>query len=260
MNEAHLARAISPLRAKLHEHAIYARVNDLPSLRVLMRSHVFAVWDFMSLLKSLQRALTSVTVPWRPPADRRAARLVNAIVLAEESDEIAPGEYMSHFDLYLAAMAEVGADRGPIAAMVDHVGRGAPVREALHASSAPAHAREFVRTTMALAEGRPVHEVAAAFLHGREDLVPEMFRRMLGALDGHAQPALSLRAFRRYLERHVDLDGNDHAPMAHDLLRSICGDDPAKWAGATEAAMVALRARLALWDGVLGELDGRVSA
>jgi Protein of unknown function (DUF3050) len=251
-HEARLNARLEPLRAALAQHAIYDRVVDIPSLRVFMTSHAFAVWDFMSLVKTLQRALTCVETPWLPARDTHAARLINAIVLAEETDEVAPGEYTSHFDLYLTAMDELRADRDPIDNMIRAVRRGQTVSDALLAVEIPESTRGFVRTTMRSAGGA-VHEVAAAFLHGREDLVPMMFRRILGSLA--TDPTLTAVSFRRYLERHVDMDENDHSPMARQLLRSLCADDEAKWEQAAEAAAVSLTSRLELWDGVLEQIQ-----
>jgi hypothetical protein len=250
--EARLHARLEPLCDALAQHPLYDRVSDVASLRVFMTSHVFAVWDFMTLLKTLQRTLTCVEVPWVPPRDIHAARLINTIVLGEETDEVAPGEYTSHFDLYLTAMDELGADRDPIDAMIYSMRGGETVRSAIEGVAIPESTREFVRTTMHVAGGA-VHEVAASFLHGREDLVPMMFRRILGGLA--TDPTLDCVSFRRYLERHVDVDEHEHGPMARRLLRSLCADDEAKWEQAAEAAAVGLTARLALWDGVLEQIE-----
>jgi hypothetical protein len=250
--EARLDARLEPLREALAQHPIYSRVNDLPSLRVFMTSHVFAVWDFMSLLKTLQRSLTCVGVPWLPPRDIHAARLINTIVLGEETDEVAPGEFTSHFDLYLSAMDELGADRAPIDDLIAAVRGGATVDDALDSVDIAASTCDFVRTTMRVAGGS-LPEVASSFLHGREDLVPMMFRRILGGLA--AEPTLPCVSFRRYLERHIEVDEGDHGPMAQQLLRSLCGDDATKWEQAAEAAAAGLASRLALWDGVLEQIE-----
>jgi hypothetical protein len=250
--EARLNARLEPLRDALAQHEIYNRVNDVASLRVFMTSHVFAVWDFMSLLKTLQRTLTCVEIPWIPPRDIHSARLINCIVLGEETDEVAPGEYTSHFDLYLTAMDELGADRDPIDAMIYSLRSGETVEEAISGVEIPESTRDFVRTTMHIAGGA-VHEVAASFLHGREDLVPMMFRHILAGLA--TDPTLECVSFRRYLERHVDVDEHEHGPMSRRLLRSLCGNDEAKWEQAAEAAAVGLASRLELWDGVLEQIQ-----
>src|SRR6266403_688911 len=98
------------LRAALLDHPIYTHVASVADLRRFMEDHVFAVWDFMSLLKRLQQDLTCVRVPWFPSKDPHAARLINEIVIAEESD-LGPDEGpISHLGLYLEAMEEIGAN------------------------------------------------------------------------------------------------------------------------------------------------------
>jgi hypothetical protein len=243
---AALALSTAPQRDALVRHPVYATLDGVGALRALMQAHVFAVWDFMTLLKTLQQRLTCVRTPWLPPADREAARLINEIVLGEETDEIGPGEHASHFEIYVDAMREVGADVAPIGAFCAALAAGASPDAALDACGAPPGAAAFVRATLASCE-RPTHEVAAAFVLGREQLVPAMFERALAALDaaGLAAPRL-----RWYLARHVALDGDDHGPKAARLLEVLCGDDPVRWAEAEAAAGGALTARRALWDAV----------
>jgi Protein of unknown function (DUF3050) len=252
---AALEAALSDLRTDVLAHPVYPAVRDRRGLGIFMGAHAFAVWDFMSLLKSLQRRVAGVTVPWTPPRSRTAARLVNEIVLAEESDEVASGVTMSHFELYLEAMRELDVDTAPITSFVRAVAAGVPVSSALAAASAPPHVRRFVGGTMALAREdneAAVEAVAASFLFGREDLVPAMFRRILPEV-ARTRDAVSLRC---YLERHVELDEGKHGPAARALLIDLCGEDSAKWALATRAARTALEARRDLWDGIVKTLAG----
>jgi hypothetical protein len=234
-----LSSELSPLHAALIAHPVYRTLDSVAGLRRFMEVHVFAVWDFMSLLKTLQRRLTCVEVPWTPCADREAVRLINEIVLGEESDEVSPGVYASHFDVYVEAMREVGADTRPILRFVELVRSGVAVAEAL--AYAPNPSRAFVLATMALCES-DTPSVAAAFVYGREHLVPAMFESALATL-GDAAPKL-----RWYLERHVEIDSADHGPKAHRLLAAVCGGDPDRIATARAAAVAALEARRQLWD------------
>ncbi len=130
--------AIDELRSRLAQHLLYAELDDLRQLRLFMEHHVFAVWDFMSLLKSLQRDLTCTTTPWTPRPDPESAHLINEIVLGEESDARSEGRgYASHFELYLEAMKEVGADRGPILRSLDHLASGLSVEKGLAEAGHP---------------------------------------------------------------------------------------------------------------------------
>ncbi|MBB5343441.1 DUF3050 domain-containing protein [Tunturibacter empetritectus] len=59
---------------------------------------------------------------------------------------------------------------------------------------------------------------------------------------------------RWYMERHIEVDSEEHGPMALRMIAELCGNDNAKWGEAGEAAEIALRARLALWDGIADRL------
>lgn len=245
-----LRRDTARERDALLAHPLYDAVREVSALRVFMAAHVFAVWDFMCLLKTLQRGLTCVSVPWVPPRDREAARLINEIVLGEETDTVEPGRSLSHFELYLDAMREVGASTAPVERFVHAVREGVEPLDAMRRAGAPDHAVTFVAHTLRTAREAPLHAVAASFLYGREDLVPAMFRRVLATLPAdHNSPSLV-----RYLERHIELDEGSHGPASAALLARLCADDPARLAGASLAAREALAARRALWSATLAAL------
>ncbi len=244
-----LLSATEAPRQTLLRHPVYERLSALGALRTFMEAHVFAVWDFMSLLKTLQRQLTCVDVPWLPVADVECARMINEIVLGEETDEVRPGVYQSHFELYREAMREVGADEGAVLRFVGALRAGQPLDEALE--HAPGPARPFVRHTLASTRLAP-HQVAASFLLGRESLLPAVFERMLEAVKPLGGGCSALRL---YLERHIALDGGEHGARAEQLLCRLCGEDPVRWQEARDAALGALRARAALWDGVVLEVE-----
>ena len=242
--EEALLSAIAPLRTQLSQHPLYESIRSLGALQIFMQSHVFAVWDFMSLLKALQRTLTCVDVPWLPTADAASRRLINEIVLGEESDEY-QGEALSHFELYLRAMESCGANTAPVRALLAALAARAPLTAAL--GSAPPEAAAFVRATFdTLAAGTP-HYIAAAFTFGREDLIPDMFSAFVRHLD--AEMPGRIAPFRYYLERHIEMDGEDHGPMAMQMMRQTCVHVE-QWDEAAESARQALAARLALWDGI----------
>nr|WP_250279639.1 DUF3050 domain-containing protein [Frankia sp. Cppng1_Ct_nod] len=227
-------------------HRVYAELNSLERVRSFLGNHAFAVWDFMSLLKTLQRNLTCVEVPWIPGGPMASRRLINEIVLVEESDELAEG-YISHFELYLDAMTMAGADTKPVEVFLEQLRAGTLVPKALTVAEVPQAAADFVATTWQIIESAPVHCQAAAFAFGREDLIPEMFEQVIriecavGTLD----------LFKNYLVRHIEVDGEQHTPMATQMLIDLCGNDQAKWDEAAETVRTALEARLALWDGIV---------
>jgi len=247
-----LRTAIDPVRREVLEHGIYRRLDTLAQVRAFQESHVFAVWDFMSLLKSLQRELTCVDVPWVPRGDATARRLINEIVMGEESDDALGGGYTSHFELYREAMHECGTDGRPIDAFIARVSHGDTVHDALSRASAPKAARQFVESTFATIESRSLARIAAAFTIGREEIIPEMFTRLVSDLSQSAGGRLA--RFEDYLRRHIQIDGERHGPMAARLLESVCGADEEGWSEALVGARGALVARRALWDGIEVEL------
>lgn len=246
--QSSFASAIANERNALLNHRLYGKLQTMDQLAVFMEHHVFAVWDFMSLLKALQLHLTSTRVPWIPQGDARVRRLVNEIVLGEESDVLPGGGYASHFELYLKAMREVGARTAPIEKLMEVLNSGRWVTFALEQPDIPAAVKSFVGYTFAVIErGRP-HEIAAAFTYGREDLIPDMFTQLVRELD--RQFPNRLTTLRYYLDRHIELDGDQHGEMGRQMVEWLCKDDPFRQQEAKQVAVVALQSRLKLWDGI----------
>ena len=242
---------LKPLYSTLAAHPLYRSFHSIEDVRIFMQSHVFAVWDFMSLLKSLQRGLTCVEVPWLPTPDASSRRLVNEIVFGEESDTF-NGRPVSHFDLYLEAMQACDASTAVIERTIALLREGTPVAEALAQAGAPAAAQTFVAGTFAVIGTGKLHSIAAAFTFGREDLIPDIFRGFIR--DQNHALAGQLDLFRWYLDRHIEVDGDEHGPMALQMVANLCGDDERKWHEATEAAATAVTARIALWDAITATL------
>jgi hypothetical protein len=246
---------IAPLRARLTTHPLYAAIRTPAHLRLFLQSHVFAVWDFMSLLKALQSRLTCTSVPWVPTAFPESRRFINEIVLGEESDQFR-GRAISHFELYLEAMQQAGADTAPIQALLATAANGTFNPAAIEA---PAAARQFVATTFNIIGKGSLPAIAAAFTFGREDVIPDIFRELVRDLN--AQRAVSLDTFIWYLERHIEVDGEDHGPLSLRMIADLCGTPESNpnserlWEEAATAAELAIRARLTLWDGILADLQ-----
>jgi len=234
------------IRRQIEGHALYREITTLMDLRLFMQVHVFAVWDFMSLLKALQHSLTSVSVPWLPSPYPNSCRLINEIVLGEESDSYEDG-HLSHFDIYLKAMREAGADTGPIQRLIAQLQQGVALAEALSVSDVPEEAQVFVGSTFDTIRLDKPHVTAAAFTFGREDLIPSMFQQIVHDLRCGFE---GLAVFEYYLERHIAVDGESHGPMALRMLEDLCGEDDNRWAEATNAAKNALEARLRMWDAI----------
>ncbi len=243
---------VNDLLGRLVEHPLYVAIRDEGTLRTFMRAHVFCVWDFQCLLKALQRSLTCVEVPWLPTASPDARRLVNEIVLDEESDEDGQGGYLSHFELYLEAMRECGADTAPIEGVLTELRAGQSAEKALARPALPRGVSAFVGHTLRIAGCERLHRMVASFALGREEVIPAMFQQFVRRLSADA-PTRWAR-FLYYLNRHIEADGERHGPMALALLERLCADDARLWSEAEETARESLDARLALWDAILTEL------
>ncbi|SNT20008.1 Protein of unknown function [Granulicella rosea] len=246
-----LESRLAPLYARLAAHPLYLSFETVEDLQLFMQTHVFAVWDFMSLLKSLQRALTCVDVPWTPSAFPESRRLVNEIVLGEESD-LYEGRALSHFELYRLAMQQCGASTVAIDAFLRGIADGESWETSIADCGASPAARAFVGETFRVIATGETHRIAAAFTFGREDLIPDMFRGFIR--DQNERLSGRLATFRWYLDRHIEVDGDEHGPMALRMIAELCGDDPVKWQQAGDAAAAAVEARIALWDGILASL------
>jgi len=244
-------RAIDESRARVIGHPIYTDLRTVEDLKVFMEHHVFAVWDFMSLLTALQRRFTCVELPWRPRGSPLARRLVNEITLIEESDEI-DSVHTSHFELYLSAMDDVGADTTTIRAVVDRAAAGDDVHVALAAAGAPASIRRFVGSTWDVVDSAPDHVLAAVFALTREDLIPDMFEQVVAGMDDEHAAA----RFLTYLDRHIAVDADEHTPMAMALLASLCTEDQ-HWQDCVRAAVRGLDERFALWTAISTALVGQ---
>jgi Protein of unknown function (DUF3050) len=229
---------------KLSHHTLYQNIKTLDHLKVFMESHVFAVWDFMSLLKRLQKEITCVEVPWRPsPYPKKVVRLINEIVLGEESDLGLDQNPIDHFSLYIRGMQEIGASSARLMTLM---------KDLDYSQCSPAEAN-FVKFNLGLAMNGKIHEVAAAFFFGREKVIPDMFTSILNDLEKNfgGVEKQKFSNLHYYLQRHIEVDGGEHSHLAEECLSALCGNDEMKWMEAKAAGVQSLILRSALWDEVL---------
>ena len=243
---------IEPLRQQIIQHKVYSVINDIEDLKVFMKYHVYAVWDFMSLLKSLQNSLTCTSVPWFPTGDGETRNLINEIVAGEESDVDSEGNFKSHFELYLDAMAQCGGDTTEIGRFITTLRETGDFEKAFEAAGTPEKAREFVRFTFDTISTRKDYLQAAIFTFGREDLIPGMFMSIIE--DIHRNFPDSISIFKYYLERHIEVDGDHHSHLALRMTANLCEKNEAFWQEAEQATIASLEKRIALWDGVYQEI------
>ena len=244
---------IKILRQELASHPIYSEVKTMDDLTLFMQRHIFSVWDFMSLVKYLQNVIAPAGAPWLPHGDAHVQRFIDDIVLEEESDEGIPLEdgtptYTSHFNLYALAMEEVKEGSSKLIREFISEVTSSSVEKAMETVDVPQPAKEFMKTTFGFINSDKPHVVAAAFALGREHIIPQMFRALLEKMSVSRDQA---EVFHYYLDRHILLDGDFHGPMSLRMLELLCEDDAEKIAEAEEAAIVAIKARIKFWDGVM---------
>jgi hypothetical protein len=240
------------IREEIIKHPVYTAIKDLQDLRIFMEYHIYAVWDFMSLLKSLQINLTCTSIPWFPVGSATTRSLINEIVAGEESDVDADGQQMSHFEMYLEAMQQCGANTSDFGTFIQALKAGKSREEAYELADAPIAARQFVDYTFGLIASKQVHQQASAFTFGREDLIPNMFYAMVGDLEQRFPAQLS--KFKYYLERHIEVDGDHHSHLALAMTAELCDRDQ-KLQEAKVVAKASLQQRLNLWDGALEKIS-----
>ena len=245
---------LKPLQDKLEHHSVYQAVKDLEGLRTFMEHHVFCVWDFMCLVKELQRELAPSGAPWFPDEAGEGRRLINEIVLAEESD-VAPDSggkrrFISHYEMYVQAMEEVGANTLPVKTFLGEV-KEKGVESALLLEIVPIPARTFVANTFEIIETREPHLMAAAFSLGRENVIPRMFRSLLRDMEIDEESA---PMFHYYLKRHVEIDEEEHWPMALEMLELLCSGSAQREKEILGVATQALESRYLFWNVVEAEL------
>ncbi|MHC5308602.1 DUF3050 domain-containing protein [Myroides sp. LJL116] len=246
--------AIEKQREILLNHPLYSKIKTPKDLQVFMENHVFAVWDFMSLLKALQIKLTCVSIPWQASKFPQTRYLINEIVLAEESDIGFDGSRLSHFEMYTKAMKALKADTIKIDNLLGDLNTGTNLKVAIDNSDLPLAVKDFLNFTFTTIEKGEAHEIAAAFTFGREDLIPGMFTSILKELQINF-PNADLRELIYYFERHIELDADEHGPMALQMVSELCADDPKKWEQVIAASQNALDKRIALWDSIEKQIN-----
>ncbi|PZQ87718.1 MAG: heme oxygenase [Flavobacterium johnsoniae] len=249
MNIDTINARIQPQKDILLNHPLYKKIQNLGDLRRFLECHVYAVWDFMSLLKALQSKLTSTTTPWLPVGNPEIRYLINEIVLAEETDLTLDGKRQSHYEMYIDAMKDCGANISEIQSFLENVITTRNIFVSIKKSELHPKIKNFLDFTFrVIDEGKP-HEIAAAFTFGREDLIPSMFTEILRNFQENF-PNADLQKLIYYFERHIELDADEHGPMAMQMIEELCNNDELRWQEVEEVSVQALEKRIGLWDAI----------
>ena len=235
-------KEIEPLIEKLENHKLNSILNNEKSLQIFMQHHVFAVWDFMNIVKTLQQNIAPVQIPWKPPVNPHVVRFIHELVLAEESDITLDKQSLSHFEMYLLSMKEIGADTAPIQNWVHHN----------KVEGVPSGSLNFLEVTQSILATGDMVKVASMFCYSREKLIPRLFSNIL-----NAHQFLKARApqFQYYIQRHIEIDGEEHGDLSVEILKHYCEENPAHFQKAKDTAVLTLNSRVQLWDNIVDNIQ-----
>jgi len=249
-----IVQNLEPLKDKLKNHPLYSSISDVEDLKIFSKAHVYAVWDFMSLLKFLQIKLTSTSLPWFPSKNTTTAKLINEIVAGEETDEDQNGKPMSHFEMYIDSIQEFGINTNKILSNINSLDNLDSIEDDLDRLDIEDYVKNFLKFTFSVIKRGNVHEVASVFTFGREDLIPDMF---IPLIEGINTENNDLNKLIYYFKRHIEVDGDMHGPMSMEMLSYLCDNDPQKIADSISISEEALLARISLWNGIETEIKQR---
>ena len=256
MNIDYIQDKINGQREKLLKHKLYSNIESIKDLRVFTENHVYAVWDFMSLLKALQIKLTCTKTPWVPNSNSQTAYLINEIVLAEETDINQAGKRKSHYELYLDAMIDIGAEIEFPTKTINKIASSENIFLSIDKLEIHENIKEFLKFTFSvIKEGKP-HKIAAIFTFGRENLIPNMFNEILREFEKNVTEG-DISKLIYYFERHIELDEDEHGPMALEMVSMLAENDHEKWKEIEEISIEALEKRILLWDAINEQIENK---
>ena len=246
-----ITQNLEPLKNRLRNHSLYSKIKDVDDLNIFSNAHVYAVWDFMSLLKFLQINLTSISIPWFPSKNTTTAKLINEIVAGEETDEDQEGQPVSHFEMYIDSIEEFGLNTSEIINNLNTLNNIETINKDIEKLNIKSYVKDFLKFTFSVIKRGKIHEVASVFTFGREDLIPDMFIPLIEGINSENN---DLNKLIYYFKRHIEVDGDMHGPMSMEMLSYLCNNDPSKISESALIAEKALLARISLWDGIENEI------
>jgi len=243
-----IEKELAPYKKQLINHKLYENIKTIEDIKIFMEQHVFAVWDFMSLVKKLQIDLTNTSIPWTPTKYPLAGRLINEIVWGEETDLDKDNIPMSHFEMYLNSMKDINANTQSIEKLINEINKGVTINDAIQKLDIPDQVKQFINFSFSTINENKTHTIASVFTFGREDLLPDLFLRLLEQFKNEYPHTLDNLIY--YFKRHIELDGDEHGPMALNMISELCGSDEIKWSESIHSAKQALQMRINLWNSI----------
>ena len=243
-------KKLNDLRHKISAHPLFENKLEPKHICKFMESHIFAVWGFMSILKSLQKMITPNNLPWMPNNNTKngLVNFVNEIILCEESDFIEGIGFISHFEIYLLAMKNMDAKTDELDKLTSKISDKGYNEKYLDDIDASDEVKSFLKHDLEVSMNGTLPEIVGAFTLGREKVIPNMFDYILPAINETSESKYLIT----YLERHIDIDGDRHGPLSMKLLNATC--DEKQLSLAYETAIKSLELRLLVWDRVYEDI------
>ena len=175
--------------------------------------------------------------PWTPKGNGTTARFINEIVMGEESDLNENGEVKSHFEMYIDAMEQINANTNQIRKFISLLENKSTLRDSINIVNLDPILRSFINFTFDVIKSGKAHCIASAFTFGREDVIPDMFLEIIqkSKTDSTDQRYSKLLY---YLNRHIEIDGDEHGPISLKMVENLCGDDTKKWDEALDLSLI----------------------
>ena len=242
---------LNNLKQSITTHPLFTEELNTKQICKFMESHIFAVWGFMSILKSLQKKITPNDLPWIPNENTKNGLInfVNEIILCEESDYIDGIGFISHFEIYLLAMKSMGAKSEQLDKFISRINNEGYDEKFLDDVNTSTEVKEFLKHDLEISLNGTLPEIVGAFTLGREKVIPNMFSYILPAIKETA----SSKYLVTYLERHIDIDGDRHGPLSMKLLDATCNNEQLN--SAYTAAIRSLKLRLRVWDKIYNDIN-----
>lgn len=242
-------REIEKLTKDLFNHPLYRNIKNDEDIKIYMKHQIWCVWDFMTLVKSIQLAIIPPSIYWTPPKDASLGAYIYEVLLTEETDITYKAEgRASHFETYLESMKYANVDTNPILNFIKGLQNGLSYEDSISNSGITKPAKNFVDTTIKFARS-PVHISVSVFCLSREGIIPGMFSRLLKNLS----LSKDLFIFSWYINRHIALDSDSHGPLSIKLFKTVV-DTEEKEKEALSAALEALKARKYFMDEINKEI------